>query len=132
MTTFKSNLEFIEHNPRIPEPLSTPSKYWRDYRYMTVKWKGLDFIRVIEQEDAPGSSVTVEVDEDNQDDYVEASSPVKKPSFIVQCLMPEFKVYFGTAATLDEAKSLCYEAEKTLVGFAQKIFSRRSPNDSKA
>ena len=99
-----------------------------DYLAVTVKWKGLDFLRIIKCVDPVEGKLESEEDEDDESDFEVVSTRTEpNTSYHVQSLMDNFKFYWGKADTLAKAKELVPPAEKALVEFAYMIQTRRAP-----
>ena len=123
-----TNLEFVEHdNPSVDEHNGLPHVV-----VMSVFWKGLMFLRAVRY---------LEDSEDYEDEPASAKIPAtpSKANNFAGCesrvyLYSELKhfhlIFDHEIPSLDEAKALAYEAEKTLVKFARDIHMRKSPTTS--
>lgn len=132
-----SNLTFEEHDPPI---LIYSSEFNKDYQVVTVRWKGLDFLRIAYTEETERAKALTrrtnafnDEDDDEDDEGVATvhvplvTEPTPQPrEYVVQCLMPSFAYYWGKADTIEAAKALAYKAEAELVKFAYMIQTRRA------
>ncbi len=135
----KSNLEFVEHD----KPTVDEHNGLLHITVMTILWKGLIFLRAVRYIETREDPYFDEADEDDDEPTpvkTEGTGPPSKANNYAGCeaqiyLYSELEhfhlVFDRNIKSLDEAKALAYEAEKTLVKFARDIHMRRSPTTPK-